>query len=79
MPFWMNFNFEYNSSLFVHTTPITTSECPLMYFVTEWTTKSAPSERGDWKYGEQNVLSTANKHPLACATFDVLEISEIWV
>lgn len=37
---------------------MTTSECPLMNFETEWTTMSAPRANGDWKYGDRKVLST---------------------
>src|ERR1700761_5923068 len=38
--------------------PPTTSECPLMYFVSECRTTSAPCKRGAAKYGEEKVLST---------------------
>ena len=63
------------SSSLVQTAPMTTSEWPLIYLVTECTTKSAPSLSGDWKCGEQNVLSTANIDPLALASSETFWIS----
>src|SRR6202041_2132627 len=48
-------------SCVVHTTtPPIPSLWPLRNFVVEWTTMSAPSAIGCWKYGDRNVLSTTN-------------------
>ena len=43
------------------------SEWPPRYFVVEWTTMSAPSSSGRWRYGVAKVLSTATTAPAACA------------
>ncbi len=43
------------------------SEWPARYFVTLWTTMSAPSWNGCWKSGVANVLSTTTSAPAACA------------
>ena len=43
------------------TKPPTTSEWPPRYFVVEWTTMSAPSSSGCWRYGVANVLSTTSE------------------
>ena len=48
------------------TAPWITSEWPARYFVTLWTTRSAPSSNGCWKSGEANVLSTTSSAPAAC-------------
>jgi hypothetical protein len=34
-----------------------------MYLVVEWTTASAPSASGCWRYGDANVLSTTSSAP----------------
>jgi hypothetical protein len=47
------------------TKPPITSECPPRYFVVEWTTTSAPSSSGLWRYGVANVLSTTTMAPAA--------------
>ena len=52
---------------FVATKPPITSEWPPRYFVVEWTTASAPSSSGRWRYGVANVLSTTRIAPTACA------------
>ena len=52
----------------VSTAPPTTSEWPPRYFVVEWSTRSAPSASGCWRYGLANVLSTATSAPRAWAT-----------
>jgi hypothetical protein len=44
-----------------------TSEWPPRYFVVEWTTMSAPSSSGRWRYGVAKVLSTTTSAPTACA------------
>ena len=38
-----------------------------MYFVTLWTTASAPSSSGRWSTGVANVLSTTTRAPAPCA------------
>ena len=45
------------------TKPPITSEWPPRYFVVEWTTMSAPSSSGRWRYGVANVLSTTHERP----------------
>lgn len=75
LQFCKNFNFSYNSSLLVAIDPITTSECPFIYFVIEYNTKSAPNSRGLCKYGVRNVLSTNNNTPFSLATFAIASIS----
>ena len=52
---------------FVAAKPPTTSEWPPRYFVVEWTTMSAPSSSGRWRYGVAKVLSTTTTAPAACA------------
>ena len=52
---------------FVAAKPPITSEWPPRYFVVEWTTMSAPSSSGRWRYGVANVLSTTTRAPAACA------------
>ncbi len=47
--------------------PATTSLWPLMYFVVEWMTTSAPSSRGRCRSGVRNVLSTTTRAPTSCA------------
>jgi hypothetical protein len=64
---------------------MTTSECPLIYFVTECTTISAPSFKGvyninlsiiTWKQGDMNVLSTTRIMPgKECTIFATFSIS----
>ena len=49
------------------TMPPTTSAWPLMNFVTEWSTTSAPRSRGFWRQGLAKVLSTTSKAPQAWA------------
>ena len=44
------------------------SECPPRYFVTLWTTASAPSSSGRCSAGVANVLSTTTRAPASCAT-----------
>ena len=44
--------------------PCTVSECPARYFVTLWTTMSAPNSNGCWKQGVAKVLSTTTSAPL---------------
>lgn len=39
-----------------------------MYLVVEWTTTSAPSSSGRWRYGEAKVLSTTSSAPASRAT-----------
>ena len=46
MAFWRNFRRSKRASELKAATPMRTSECPLIYLVTEWTTMSAPWERG---------------------------------
>ncbi len=55
------------ASSFVAAKPPITSEWPPRYFVVEWTTTSAPSSSGRWRYGVANVLSTTRIAPAACA------------
>ena len=49
------------------TTPPRPSLWPLRNFVVEWTTMSAPSAIGCWKYGDMNVLSTTSSTFLRAA------------
>jgi hypothetical protein len=63
------------SAFEVKNTPPTTSLCPLKYFVLEWTTASAPSASGSWKYGVANVLSTTNQAPAWCAIWAAAAMS----
>lgn len=44
-----NFNLSYISLLFVTIAPITISECPPIYLVTECKTISEPNNIGDYK------------------------------
>ena len=60
---------------FVATKPPMTSEWPPRYFVVEWTTMSAPSSSGSWRYGVANVLSTTTSAPAACAASAALRMS----
>ena len=46
------------------TAPWIRSEWPARYFVTLWTTRSAPRLNGCWKNGVANVLSTTTSAPL---------------
>jgi hypothetical protein len=55
--------------------PMTTSECPLMYFVTECTTMSAPWSSGFCTYGDMKVLSTTTMMPCWCAMDVTLRMS----
>ncbi len=55
------------SGSLVTTAPSTTSLCPAMSFVAEWTTRSAPSSSGRCSSGDANVLSTALSAPAARA------------
>ena len=49
-----------------------------MYFVTLWTTTSAPSASGRCSAGEANVLSTTTRAPAACATAATAWMSTIF-
>ncbi len=50
-----------------------------MYFVTEWTTRSAPSASGLHRYGEANVLSTTTGTPRSWAASAMAAMSAISV
>ena len=52
-----------NSSSLVHATPPIRSACPPTYFVAEWSATSKPSATGLQRYGDANVLSTAERTP----------------
>ena len=60
------------------TAPPITSEWPPRYLVVEWTTRSAPSSSGCWRYGEANVLSTASMAPCWWASSAMAAMSRIW-
>ena len=49
-----------------------------MYFVTLWTTMSAPSCSGRCRTGVANVLSTTTSAPAACATEATASMSTIF-
>ena len=51
------------SSSFVHATPPMRSACPPMYFVAECSDTSKPRPIGVQRYGDANVLSTADRTP----------------
>ncbi len=57
-----------SSAELVATKPPMTSECPLRYLLVEWTTASAPSSSGRWRYGVAKVLSTTQRAPRSRAT-----------
>ena len=59
------------------TAPPTTSEWPPRYLVVLWTTRSAPSSSGCWRYGEANVLSTASIAPCLWASSAMAAMSRI--
>ena len=56
-------------------TPAITSECPLIAFVAECMTMSAPNEIGCIKTGVAAVASTANNAPADFATFEIASMS----
>ena len=56
------------ASVFATTMPPTTSAWPLMNFVTECSTTSAPRSRGFWSTGLAKVLSTTSSAPAAWAS-----------
>ena len=58
--------------------PPTTSEWPPRYFVVEWTTMSAPSASGCWRYGVAKVLSTTTSAPAACAASAAARMSTMF-
>jgi len=60
------------------TAPWIRSECPARYFVTEWTTRSAPSSNGLWFTGDANVLSTTASAPNRCAASHAAAMSTTW-
>ena len=68
-PFSMN-----SGSLLIRAPPITVP-WPLMNLVVLWTTTSAPRERGLWRIGVANVLSTTTLAPCECAISEVLAMS----
>ena len=49
-----------------------------MYFVVEWSTTSAPSASGCWRYGVANVLSTTTVAPTACAASAAARMSTMF-
>ena len=58
------------SSMRPVTTPPVTSECPPMYLVAEWMTRSAPCSRGRQMTGGARVESITSSAPLSCAISD---------
>ena len=46
-----------------HRRPAVTSPCPARYLVAEWTTMSAPSSSGRWRYGLRAEASTPSQAP----------------
>ena len=62
--FCRNFSSAKSASSLVMTAPPRTSLWPLMNFVVEWTTMSAPRVSGDCRTGVANVLSTTVVIPL---------------
>ena len=60
------------------TNPPTTSLWPPRYFVVLWTTRSAPSASGDWRYGVANVLSTARIAPTSWAASAAARMSTMF-
>ena len=59
--------------------PMTTSECPPRYFVTECITTSAPKSNGFCKYGVAKVLSTHNIAPADFEIFAIASMSTIFI
>src|SRR5882757_3925684 len=72
----MNFIRSPNSFSFATTRPAIKSQCPPRYLVAEWTTISAPRERGCCKAGEANVLSTQRRQWLAFAILAMASMSD---
>ena len=61
--FWRKARRSATVGSFVAAKPPTRSEWPPRYFVVEWTTMSAPSSSGRWRYGVAKVLSTTTTAP----------------
>jgi hypothetical protein len=73
--FWRNLTGSNTAASRASTAPWIRSECPARYFVTLWTTRSAPSWKGCWKNGVAKVLSTTTCAPCACAVAQILAMS----
>src|SRR3954465_14819036 len=77
MAFWWKPILVASSRSRTTTAPPTTSEWPPTYLVVEWTTTSAPSASGCWRYGDANVLSTTSRAPTSFVTDATAAVSAI--